>query len=119
MPSTTSFDRGAVVLVPFAYTDQTQVRRRPAVIVSASAYHTARDELIVAALTSNIHRPRLPGEVLLSEWSAAGLAYPSVFTAILQTIRRSMVERVLGQLSASDLRSIGSALAPMLDFQPI
>jgi mRNA interferase MazF len=33
---------GAVVLVPFPFTDQSAAKQRPTVIVSSAAYHRAR-----------------------------------------------------------------------------
>jgi len=52
MPSTTSFDFGDVLLVPFPFSNQTAVKKRPAVVVSSSAYNSSRPDLIILALTS-------------------------------------------------------------------
>ncbi len=38
-PNTTAYSFGDVVLVPFPFTDQTASKKRPAVVVSADAYH--------------------------------------------------------------------------------
>ena len=42
MPATTSYSFGEIVLVPFPFTDQTGIKKRPAVIVSSAAYNVAR-----------------------------------------------------------------------------
>jgi len=52
MPNTTSFDFADIVLVPFPFTDQSTTKKRPAVIVSSSAYHRQRPDLILMAITS-------------------------------------------------------------------
>ena len=39
---------GDVVLVPFPFTDQTASKKRPAVVVSADAYHHRRPDVIKA-----------------------------------------------------------------------
>jgi mRNA interferase MazF len=38
MPPTTGYSFGDVVLVPFPFTDQSGIKKRPAVIVSSAAY---------------------------------------------------------------------------------
>jgi mRNA interferase MazF len=43
---------GTVVLVPFPFTDQSAAKQRPAVIVSSSAYHRARRDLVLMPITS-------------------------------------------------------------------
>jgi len=52
MPNTTSFDFADIVLVPFPFTHQSTTKKRPAVIVSSSAYHRQRPDLILMAITS-------------------------------------------------------------------
>ncbi len=42
---------GDVVLVPFPFTDQSGTKKRPAVVVSSSAYNSARRDLIIMAIT--------------------------------------------------------------------
>jgi mRNA interferase MazF len=46
MPNTTAYSFGNVVLVPFPFTDQTASKKRPAVVVSADAYHQRRPDVI-------------------------------------------------------------------------
>jgi len=46
MPPTTSYSFGDIVLVPFPFTDQTGIKKRPAVIVSSAAYHVARRDVV-------------------------------------------------------------------------
>lgn len=42
MPSTTSYEFGDVVLIPFPFTDQTTHKQRPAAVVSSAAYNRDR-----------------------------------------------------------------------------
>jgi mRNA interferase MazF len=103
------FRRGDVVLVRFVFSDESGAKLRPAVVVSSRAYHSTRQEVVVAAVTSNVER-RLLGDHLLADWRAAGLLYPSRATGILRTIRRAMIERRLGSLSGRDLAAVGREL---------
>jgi len=52
MPSTTEFEFGDVLLVPFPFTDQRTTKRRPAVVVSSAVYNRDKADLIVMAISS-------------------------------------------------------------------
>lgn len=44
-PTTTSYSFGDILLVPFPFTDQSDIKKRPAVVVSSRAYHRERSEI--------------------------------------------------------------------------
>ncbi len=101
----TGYSRGDVVLVGFVFADETGRRLRPAVVISSSAYHHVRQEVIVAAITSNIKRC-LFGDHVISDWKGAGLLFPSVVAGIIRTMKRTMIERKLGSLAKADLEAV-------------
>ncbi len=103
------YKRGDVVLVRFVFSDETGAKVRPAAVVSTAPYHRGRQEIIVAAVTSNVDR-RLFGDSNLADWRQAGLLSPSLATGILRTIKQSMVGRKLGALSVSDQESVDGQL---------
>lgn len=109
MPRMIASDRGDVILVDFVFADESGRKVRPALIVSARAYNDARQEIIIAAITSNVSR-RLFGDQLIEDWQEAGLLRPSVVTGVVRTIRRPMILRRLGALAASDLRAVDHTL---------
>lgn len=77
MPSTTSIDRGDVVLATLPFSDLLGIKKRPAVVISA--LHPSTD-LILLPLTSQLAH-LLPGEFPLEDWKGAGLLYPSALNA--------------------------------------
>ena len=105
----TEYSRDDVVLVSFIFADETGVKRRPAVIISSDAYHTGRDEAIIAAITSRIDRV-LVGDHLIVDWQGAGLLFPSVATSIIRTIKQDMIAKRLGSLPTPDMKAIDSKL---------
>ena len=98
----TGYSRGDVVLVGFVFSDESGRKLRPAVVVSASGYQRARQEMVVAAITSHVER-RLYGDHRIADWKGAGLLFPSIATGILRTIKQTMVGRKIGSLSTPDL----------------
>jgi mRNA interferase MazF len=109
----TVYNRGDVVLVGFVFSDESGRKLRPAIVISASAYNRARQEVIVAAVTSNVRR-RFFGDYLIANWKDAGLLFPSVATAILRTIKRNMIEKKLGSMAKSDLETFDRELCRSL-----
>jgi len=105
----TAYSRGDIVLVGFMFSDESGKKLRPAVIISSSAYHRARQEVVVAAITSNVRR-RLFGDHLIADWKGAGLLFPSVVTGIFRTIKRMMIDRKLGSMPKPDLAAIDREL---------
>ncbi len=101
---------GDVVLVPFPFTDQTTVKQRPAVVVSSTAYHHERHDLIILAVTSQIRAGDKVGEADVVQWEAAGLLKPSVLKPLLATVERGLVRRKLGRLAREDRQTLRRVL---------
>ncbi|MBI3184598.1 MAG: type II toxin-antitoxin system PemK/MazF family toxin [Myxococcales bacterium] len=101
-------------MVGFVFSDESGKKRRPAVVVSSAAYHRSRDEVIVGAITSNVHRVRV-GDQPIENWREAGLLFPSLATGIVRTIKREMIECRLGELKSSDLDAYSASLRRALD----
>lgn len=114
MPNTISYDTGDVILVPFAFTDQSAAKKRPAVVVSSDSYNRARPDLIVMAITGQVStNPRI-GEVAVRYWKEANLLKPSTTKPILATIEKSLIIRRLGRLENKDMSALRDALAVIL-----
>jgi mRNA interferase MazF len=111
-PQALSF--GAIVLVPFPFTDQTASKQRPAVIVSSRGYSVERPDLIMMAVTSQLRPAPALGEVWLRHWQAAGLLKPSVIKPIFATLEQRLVIRRLGELAAEDQDALRLAIGKIL-----
>ena len=73
MPITTAFERGAVVLLPFPFSDQSASKVRPAIV--CNPVHASNDLLVVAV--SSVAGMLRAGEFSLRFWREAGLIHPS------------------------------------------
>ncbi len=114
MPPTTVYNFGDVVLVPFPFTDQTGTKKRPAVVVSSAVYHSARRDLVLMAITSQVRTPLAVGEVEVSEWKKAGLLKASVIKPVLTTVEKGLVQKKLGRLEQADRNELQNALQVIL-----
>ncbi|MCL5986693.1 MAG: type II toxin-antitoxin system PemK/MazF family toxin [Actinobacteria bacterium] len=93
----------------FRFTDEAGVKRRPSVIISTDTYHRDRQEVIVAAITSNINR-LLVGDHFIDGWRDAGLLHPSVATGIIRTVKQEMIHHKLGDMPSVDMQAIDDGL---------
>ena len=106
MPTTTSYNRGAVVLLPFPFSDQRSVKIRPAII--ANPLYPS-DDLLVVAVTS-VGEALRPGEFPIQFWREAGLIHPSFAKRAVASVSGELVRKQLGQLREADLTKLDAAV---------
>lgn len=108
------FEFGDVVLVRFPFTNQTAYKQRPAVIVSSRSYNVARPDVVIMAITSQVHSVMGVGEVQIGEWKAASLLKPSAIKPVFATVEQNLILRTLGVLGAADQRALRQAISDVL-----
>ncbi len=102
----TGYKRGAIVLLPFPFSDQSAAKIRPAVVVSPDY---PSDDLLVVAVTS-VGDVLRPGEFAIQFWHEAGLIHPSFAKRAIASAAGNLVKKQLGQLRESDLAKLNVAL---------
>lgn len=97
MPSTTRYRWGDVVLMAFPLSDMSGTRRRPGLVL----YDSGDEDVMLARVTTQEARHQT--DVRLASWKAASLIAESVVRlSKVATIKKSLVNRRLGALSAKD-----------------
>jgi mRNA interferase MazF len=114
MPSTTHYSFDDIVLVPFPFTDQSATKKRPAVVISSSAYQDTRPDLIIMAVTSQVRSTSTIGEMHIRGWKGAGLIKPSVVKPVITTIEASLVLRRLGRLELQEQQTLRTAISTIV-----
>ena len=114
MPNMTGYESGDVILVPFPFTDQSTSKRRPAVVISSSAYHADRPDVILMAITSQVRPTTAVDEVPVTHVDQSGLLKPSVIKPVIATIARELIIRKLGRLHADDQQALRNGLRVIL-----
>lgn len=114
MADSSRFSFGDVVLVPFPFTNQSGTKKRPAVVVSSSSYNTSRRDVVIMAITSQVRTPLAFGEGLVGDWQGAGLVKVSVLKPVFTTIEQGLVLRVMGHLSAADIKTLREVVGDVI-----
>ena len=108
-----NYSKNDVVLVRYPFSDLSNSKVRPAIVVSAK--HISQDIFIVP-LTSKISS-LLPGEFVLTEWKAAGLNVPSAVKRGVYTVEEKLVIKKIGKLQQVDFKKLEYSLKTWLDLR--
>jgi len=109
------YSRGDVVEVPIAFTDQSGSKIRPALVISSDQYNQQTPDLLILSITGRLTGLSHPGDHVLADWQAAGLARPSKVQAKFATIESSIIRAVRGRVSAADLQAVERGIRQALD----
>ena len=113
MPSTTTYKRGQVVVVNVPFSNQSGSKPRPALIISADAFHRNLPDVIVCPISSQprFYRRPGPGDQPLRQWKAVGLQHASTARiSNILAVDKKIIGRVLGALLQDDLERVAEGL---------
>ena len=99
-------DRWDVVIVPFPFSEKTGSKRRPALVVSNSAFNRSGHTVLVM-ITTRGHHP-WPGDCEITDLVAAGLPLPCIVRLKLFTLDNRVILRRLGRLNKTDRSQVKS-----------
>jgi mRNA interferase MazF len=108
------YEFGDVVLVRFPFTNLVAFKQRPACVVSSRAYNAAKPDVIIIAITRQVHSPSSLGEVQVGQWQAANLLKPSAIKPVFATLEQNLILKTLGVLEPSDQAALRQAIADVL-----
>jgi mRNA interferase MazF len=109
MPSTISYKRGEVVLVPFPFTDLSTTKQRPALVISSDSFNATHPDLIVVAITSQVPNNLGSDEFLIpqAELPACGLPKSSILKlSKIITLHQRLLIKSIGRVSNATLETI-------------
>ena len=91
--------QGEIVLIAFPFTDLTTGKKRPVLILSDNYYNDATEDIIVAAITSNLTEKDFSVKITKSDLSEGDLLRESCIRADkLYTLSQSMVIKKFGKV---------------------
>jgi hypothetical protein len=77
-------------------------------------YNASRRDVVILAITSQVHTPLGFGEAMVEDWQGAGLLKTSVLKPVLTTIKQGLVLCVLGRLSAADIKTLREVVVEVI-----
>ena len=98
----TIYSKWDIVLVRFPFTDLTNAKKRPALIISPDEYNKNQD-VVIAFITSKLSNERKIGDYKIKFWDKACLPKPSMLRMKFATIDKSIILKTLGKLDKSDI----------------
>ncbi len=109
-----TFERYAVVRVPFPFTDRDATKNRPALVLSDRlAFNAPAGHSVMAMITSQANAP-WPLDRIITDLAAAGLSAPSRVRFKLFTLDHRLVRGAIGRLAPVDAELVNAALAELL-----
>lgn len=115
MQSGTALESGEVVLVPFPFTNLSQTKRRPVVVLSNRNYNDATNDFICCAITSNLRNRRNsllldPSELVMGSIpKRSRIKYGKVYT-----LEKSLIVKALGRIGPEKLAQVKEGLLSIL-----
>lgn len=109
MPSTTNYNPGDVILIPFPYTDLSTFKQRPCLIISSAAFNSSHPDIIAVAITSQVPEKPSVSEYRLSpkEQLACGLPKPSIIKlGKIVTLDQRLIRKTLGNLQHASTKRV-------------
>lgn len=103
--------RNDVILVRFPFSDLTNFKVRPGVVINAG--HSLND-LLVVPLTNKTNN-LVNGEFVMTDWQGAGLNVESAVKRGIFTIHERLVLRSVGSIGSIDLKNLENSLRSWLD----
>jgi mRNA interferase MazF len=105
-----NFSKNEVVLVRYPFSDLSNTKVRPAVIVNAP--HSSQDCFVIPLTSKTISL--LEGEFVLQNWEKAGLNVPSAVKRGLYTIHQGLILKSIGYLALTDGQQVEKSLIAWL-----
>lgn len=110
----TNYKFGDVVLVPFPFSNLTQQKKRPAVVISSQDYQQYRPDCVLLAITSQMRGKLGFAEAYVDNWQQAGLLKPSVFKPLIFSLEQGDILRKLGTLTHEDQQVLHGILQQII-----
>ena len=111
------YKQGDIILIPIPFTDLSSSKKRPVLILSSDGYNSSADDLIVAAITSNIDNKPYNIIITSDDLADGNLLHTScVRVDKLYTLAQSIVIKKFGTVKEESFADIIEKLYNIVSF---
>lgn len=104
-----------IVLIPVPFSDLTSVKHRPVLVLSTTTYNRRSDDVVVAAISSNITHKRHAIRITTADLEQGVLKRTSIIRGDkIYTLSKSIILKRFGKLSAATFHSVLSEIDKVL-----
>jgi mRNA interferase MazF len=103
-----------VVIVPFPFTDQNNLKRRPALVISCASFNQQVQHAVMLMITSARNAP-WSGDVNIEDLQATGLEKPSVIRMKFFTLDNRLILRKSGLLGLQDRQALVKSINQLMN----
>jgi len=108
-----SFKKGDIVVIPVPFTDNTTVKKRPAVVLSGNEVHATGDVLI-AQITSKVYRDNLSFILSATDITVPLLKQSHVRIHKLFVLEERLIEKKVSELIPSAYSQLASRISALI-----
>ena len=104
---------GNIVVVPFPFVDNANIKPRPALIVSSKNFNEAHDHSVMAMVTTGIST-KWESDIEIIDLKLAGLPVKSFVRLKMFTLDNRLIKKIIGQLDAKSFTDLKNNLSSYL-----
>ena len=109
------YKQGDVLLISVPFSDLSSAKRRPVLVISNDEYQFASEDMLVAAVTSNLRENRLAVALEQQHMLEGNLPKPSCIRADkLYTLAKSIVIKKIGSVRPDRLEMVRTCIADLI-----
>jgi len=95
------YSQGEILLIPFPFTDLSSQKKRPVLVLSKDGYNDVAEDIVVAAITSNVDNKPYSIKLASSDLSVGELKIKSCIRADkIYTLSQSIVIKSFGKVKS-------------------
>ena len=110
------YSQGDILLIPLPFTDLSSMKQRPVLVLSKDEYNGVADDLIVAAVTSNVDTKPYIVPITNSDMDEGSLKINSCIRADkIYTLSQDIVIKRFGRVSRETIKKTKEKMWDLMD----
>lgn len=107
-----------VVIVPFPFTDQKSIKRRPALVISSAHFNQQVQHSVMLMITSARNTSWF-GDVKIDDLQSTGLEKPSIIRMKFFTLDNRLILKKAGSLSLQDQQMLMQTVFQLMNLKSL